>query len=53
MSCFLHLLPVPHSLKLDNKFLADQDLVLTITSFSVLVRKLCSTDSFSVKREMK
>ena len=53
MNCFPHSLPVPHSLKLDDSFLADQDLVLIFTSCSVLGRKLFSTDSFSVDREMK
>ena len=50
ISCFLPLLPVPHSLKLDDKFLADQDLVLTFTSCSVLGRKPCSTEILSEQR---
>ena len=53
MNCFPHSLPVSHSLKLDDRFLVDQDLVQTFTSCSVLGRKLSSTDSFSVNREMK
>lgn len=52
-SCFLHSLPVPHSLNFSDKFLADQDLVLTFTSCSVLGRKPCSTKRFSVNWEMK
>ena len=50
---FSSLITCASQFKHSLKFLAEKDLVLTFTSCSVLGRKPCSTERFSVNREMK